>query len=141
MSNSIVRTRGISKTYYVGEVPVPALRDVSIEIAPQEFLAIMGPSGSGKSTFMNLIGCLDRPDSGSILLDGQEITNLDRDARAVIRNRKIGFVFQNFNLLARTSVLENVELPMLYAGLDKVERRRRAFEALALVGLSAKAHN
>jgi len=141
MADSIVDARSISKTYYIGEVPVAALREVSIEIKPREFVAIMGPSGSGKSTFMNLIGCLDRPDQGSILLDGEGIAALDRNARADIRNRKIGFVFQSFNLLPRTPVLENVELPMLYAGLPTHERRSRALDALNQVGLATKVHN
>jgi putative ABC transport system ATP-binding protein len=141
MADSIIDVRSASKTYYIGEVPVAALRDVSIEIKPREFVAIMGPSGSGKSTFMNLIGCLDRPDQGSILLDGEEISKLDRNGRADIRNRKIGFVFQNFNLLPRTSVLENVELPMFYAGIDGHERSTRALDALQQVGLATKVHN
>jgi len=141
MADSIIDVRSASKTYYIGEVPVAALRDVSIEIEPREFVAIMGPSGSGKSTFMNLIGCLDRPDLGSIMLDGEEIAKLDRNGRADIRNRKIGFVFQNFNLLPRTSVLENVELPMFYAGIDGHERRTRALDALQQVGLAGKVHN
>jgi putative ABC transport system ATP-binding protein len=141
MSDTIITVRDVSKTYYIGEVPVPALRDVSIDIQAREFVAIMGPSGSGKSTFMNLVGCLDRPDKGSILLDGQEVALLDRNGRAEIRNRKVGFVFQSYNLLPRTSVLENVELPMLYAGLEAHERRRRALEALEQVGLAGKIHN
>jgi putative ABC transport system ATP-binding protein len=141
MADSIIDVRSASKTYYIGEVPVAALRDVSIEIKPREFVAIMGPSGSGKSTFMNLIGCLDRPDQGSIMLDGEEISKLDRNGRADIRNRKIGFVFQNFNLLPRTSVLENVELPMFYAGIDGHERNTRALDALQQVGLAGKVHN
>jgi putative ABC transport system ATP-binding protein len=139
--DTIIAVRDIVKTYYIGEVPVPALREVTIDIQAREFVAIMGPSGSGKSTFMNLIGCLDRPDAGSIVLDGQEISKLDANGRADIRNRKVGFVFQNFNLLSRTSVLENVELPMLYAGLDGNERRTRAMDALNQVGLAAKVHN
>jgi putative ABC transport system ATP-binding protein len=141
MADSIIDVHSASKTYYIGELPVAALRDVSIEIKPREFVAIMGPSGSGKSTFMNLIGCLDRPDKGSIMLDGEEVANLDRNGRADIRNRKIGFVFQNFNLLPRTSVLENVELPMFYAGIDARERSTRALDALQQVGLAAKVHN
>jgi putative ABC transport system ATP-binding protein len=141
MTDSIISAHNVSKTYYIGEVAVPALRDASIEIKPREFVAIMGPSGSGKSTFMNLVGCLDRPDQGSIQLDGQEISHLDSNGRAEIRNHKIGFVFQSFNLLPRTSVLENVELPMLYAGLEAHERRRRALEALEQVGLAGKIHN
>jgi putative ABC transport system ATP-binding protein len=137
----VIRVDSVSKTYRVGETEVRALRDVSIGIARGQFVAIMGPSGSGKSTFMNLLGCLDRPDSGSILLDGTDITDLDRNERAEIRNRKIGFVFQNFSLLARTPVVENVELPLVYAGADAQERRERAHDALTRVGLAAKANN
>ena len=141
MADTIIAVRDVSKTYYIGEVAVPTLRDVTIDIQAREFVAIMGPSGSGKSTFMNLIGCLDRPDSGSLRLDGQEISDLEANGRADIRNRKIGFVFQNFNLLPRTSVLENVELPMLYAGVEARTRRSRATDSLQQVGLAAKIHN
>jgi putative ABC transport system ATP-binding protein len=137
----VIRVDSVSKTYRVGETEVRALRDVSITIPSGHFVAIMGPSGSGKSTLMNLLGCLDRPDTGSILLDGTDVTHLDRNERAEIRNRKIGFVFQNFSLLARTPVLENVELPLVYAGADSQERRERAQDALARVGLAAKASN
>lgn len=141
MAELIVAVRNLFKTYYVGEVPVPALRGVDIDIRPGEFVAIMGPSGSGKSTFMNLIGCLDRPDSGSIQLAGEEVSQLDSDGRAEIRNRKIGFVFQSYNLLPRTTVLENVELPLLYAGVGTEERRKRAQAALEQVGLASKLRN
>jgi putative ABC transport system ATP-binding protein len=137
----VIRVDSVSKTYKVGETEVTALRDVSIAIPSGQFVAIMGPSGSGKSTFMNLLGCLDHPDSGSILLDGTDVTHLDRNERAAIRNRKIGFVFQNFSLLARTPVLENVELPLVYAGADAKERKERAQEALTRVGLAGKIHN
>jgi putative ABC transport system ATP-binding protein len=138
---NVITVESASKTYKVGETEVRALRDVSITIPSGQFVAIMGPSGSGKSTFMNLLGCLDRPDSGSILLDGIEITNLDRNERAGIRNKKIGFVFQNFSLLARTPVLENVELPLVYAGASAAERKERAQDALTRVGLAAKINN
>ena len=131
----------VSKTYKVGETEVRALRDVSLSIPTGQFVAIMGASGSGKSTFMNLLGCLDHPDSGSILLDGTDITHLDRNERAAIRNRKIGFVFQNFSLLARTPVIENVELPLVYAGTPAAERTERAQDALARVGLAGKMNN
>ena len=141
MVGNVITVESASKTYKVGETEVRALRDVSITIPSGQFVAIMGPSGSGKSTFMNLLGCLDRPDSGSILLDGIDITNLDRNERAGIRNKKIGFVFQNFSLLARTPVLENVELPLVYAGASAAERKERAQDALTRVGLAAKINN
>jgi putative ABC transport system ATP-binding protein len=141
VAGNVITVESASKTYKVGETEVRALRDVSITIPSGQFVAIMGPSGSGKSTFMNLLGCLDRPDSGSILLDGTDITNLDRNERAGIRNKKIGFVFQNFSLLARTPVLENVELPLVYAGASAAERKERAQDALTRVGLAAKINN
>ena len=141
MATDVILVNSVSKTYKVGETEVRALRDVSITIPSGQFVAIMGPSGSGKSTFMNLLGCLDHPDSGSIFLDGTDITHLDRNERAEIRNKKIGFVFQNFSLLARTPVLENVELPLVYAGADAKERKERAQEALARVGLAGKINN
>jgi putative ABC transport system ATP-binding protein len=141
MPGEVIRVDSVSKTYKVGETEVRALCDVSISIPSGQFVAIMGPSGSGKSTFMNLLGCLDHPDSGSILLDGTDITHLDRNERAEIRNRKIGFVFQNFSLLARTPVLENVELPLVYAGADAKVRRERAQDALTRVGLAGKINN
>ena len=121
----------------MGEVEVHALRNVTLDIDRGESVSLIGPSGSGKSTLMNTLGCLDRPTSGSYLLDGQEVVNMSRDERARIRNRQIGFVFQSFNLLARTSALENVELPLLYGpSLSARERRQRAIDALALVGLA-----
>ncbi len=141
MPGEVIRVDSVSKTYKVGETEVKALCDVSIAIPSGQFVAIMGPSGSGKSTFMNLLGCLDHPDTGSILLDGTDITHLDRNERATIRNRKIGFVFQNFSLLPRTPVIENVELPLVYAGTPAAERTERAQDALARVGLGAKIHN
>jgi putative ABC transport system ATP-binding protein len=141
MPGDVIRVDAVSKTYKVGETEVKALRDVSIAIPSGQFVAIMGPSGSGKSTFMNLLGCLDHPDSGSIFLDGTDVTHLDRNERAAIRNKKIGFVFQNFSLLARTPVIENVELPLVYAGTPAAERIERARDALERVGLGAKMHN
>src|SRR5205085_11858053 len=132
----VIRLEGINKTYTMGDVEVHALRGVSLDIREGEFVAIMGTSGSGKSTTMNIIGCLDRPTRGTYVLDGQDVSELSKDERADIRNRKLGFVFQGFNLLSRTSALENVELPMLYAGVESGERHRRAVEALRSVGLA-----
>lgn len=132
----LIELRDISKVYSMGEVEVHALRGVTLSIERGEFVALIGPSGSGKSTLMNTLGCLDRPTNGSFMLDGTEVVGLSRDARARIRNQQIGFVFQNFNLLARTSALENVELPLLY-GPSRSQRKRRkvALEMLELVGL------
>jgi putative ABC transport system ATP-binding protein len=131
----------IHKTYTMGDVEVHALRGISLEIKQGEFVAIMGASGSGKSTTMNIIGCLDRPTKGHYFLDGQDLSELSKDQRADIRNRKLGFVFQGFNLLSRTSALENVELPMLYAGVETAERHRRSMAALAAVGLAGREKN
>jgi putative ABC transport system ATP-binding protein len=130
----------VSKTYRTGDIEVPAVREVSLDIGSGEFVAIMGASGSGKSTLMNILGCLDRPTSGRYMLDGAEVSELDRDQLADLRNRKLGFVFQGFHLLSRTSALENVELPMQYArGLTTTEQRERALRALDLVGLADRA--
>jgi len=141
MDAPLLRTRGLSKVYEVGDNRIPALDGVSVEIARGELVAVMGPSGSGKSTFMNVIGCLDRPSAGEYLLEGQPVAGLDADALAAVRNRHIGFVFQSFNLLARTSALENVELPLVYAGVKAAERRVRALEMLAGVGLADRARH
>ncbi len=132
---TLIRVEDVHKYYDLGETKVHALRGVSLDIRPGEFVAIMGSSGSGKSTFMNLLGCLDTPTSGRYVLQGTDVSQLDKNALAEIRNRRIGFVFQGFNLLARTTALENVELPALYAKGDQVERVRRATEALSIVGL------
>ncbi|HZT60882.1 MAG TPA: ABC transporter ATP-binding protein [Pyrinomonadaceae bacterium] len=137
----VIELEGIHKTYTMGDVEVHALRGVSLTIREGEFVAIMGTSGSGKSTTMNIIGCLDRPTRGTYVLDGQDVSELSKDERADIRNRKLGFVFQGFNLLSRTSALENVELPMLYAGVDAAERHKRAIEALHSVGLAGREQN
>jgi putative ABC transport system ATP-binding protein len=136
----VLEIHGLTKIYRMGEVEVAALKGVDLVVRRGEFVAIMGPSGSGKSTLMNIIGCLDRPTAGSYRLDGIDVSRLDRDDRAEIRNAKIGFVFQSFNLLARTRSTENVELPLLYSdlGLSTLERARRARAALAKVGLAGR---
>ncbi len=141
MSIPVVQLRDIRKTYRNGDLEVHAVRGITLDIQPGEFVAIMGASGSGKSTLMNTLGCLDRPTSGSYLLDGIDVAGLDREARADLRNQKLGFVFQGFNLLSRTTALENVELPMLYAPRrpDTAEMKRRALAALGIVGLAARA--
>lgn len=133
---SLIQLTDVSKVYSMGEVDVHALRGVTLTIERGEYVALIGPSGSGKSTLMNTLGCLDRPTEGSYLLDGEEVVGMSRDGRAHIRNRQLGFVFQNFNLLNRTSALENVELPLLYSkGLTQRKRRAIAVEMLELVGL------
>jgi len=137
----IIELDHIHKTYTMGDVDVHALRGVSLTIRGGEFVAIMGASGSGKSTTMNIIGCLDRPTRGTYLLDGHDVSGMSKDERADIRCQKLGFVFQGFNLLSRTSALENVELPMLYLGVETTERHRRATEALAAVGLAGQEQN
>ncbi len=133
---ALIEIRDVCKVYNLGEVKVDALKNAQLSVEQGEYIALIGPSGSGKSTLMNTLGCLDRPTSGSYRLAGEEISTMSNDDRARIRNRRIGFVFQNFNLLSRTSALENVELPLLYAGhISSAERRRRAVEKLTLVGL------
>jgi putative ABC transport system ATP-binding protein len=137
-SDVVIQARDVHKFYQLGETQVHALRGVSVEIRRGEFVGIMGASGSGKSTFMNILGCLDKPTSGQYLLEGVDVAQLDKKQLAAIRNGKIGFVFQGFNLLARTTALENTELPTLYARISKEERERRAREALQLVGLGER---
>jgi putative ABC transport system ATP-binding protein len=137
----VIQLDHVHKTYTMGDVDVLALRGVTLTIREGEFVAIMGASGSGKSTMMNIIGCLDRPTRGTYILDGQDVSELSKDERADIRCQKIGFIFQGFNLLARTSALENVELPMLYAGVPTAQRDERALEALASVGLEGREQN
>jgi putative ABC transport system ATP-binding protein len=139
-NGTAVRLEDVRKTYRTGEVEVQAVRGVSIEIGQGEFVALMGSSGSGKSTLMNILGCLDRPSSGRYFLDGEDVSSLSRDELADVRNRKLGFVFQNFNLLARTSALENVELPLLYSevALTSLQLREKAEHVLAAVGLEGR---
>ena len=137
----LIEAQGLEKVYRLGEVEVQALRGVSLSIGKGEFVAIMGPSGSGKSTFMNILGFLDHPTRGQYLLEGINGENLSRDELAEIRNQKIGFVFQGFNLLARTSALENVELPLIYARVSGIERRETARKALSEVGLEGREHH
>jgi putative ABC transport system ATP-binding protein len=135
----VIDVRGVTKTYALGDVRVHALRGVSLAIAPGELVAVMGSSGSGKSTMLNLLGCLDVPTSGRYLLDGVDVADLDEDDLADLRNRRIGFVFQSFNLVPRATVLANVAMPLAYAGLPRDDRRRRALHALAGVGMTDRA--
>ena len=135
---SLIKLENIKKSYPLGEEMLEILKGISLEINAGEFVAIMGPSGSGKSTLMNILGCLDKPTSGKYFLDGKEVGTLDNDDLATIRNQKIGFVFQGFNLLSRTSALENVELPMVYAGVPDFERHKKAIKALKAVGLEKR---
>ena len=141
---AVIELEDLSKVYHAGEVDVHALENVSLRIETGEFVALMGASGSGKSTLMNIVGCLDRPTDGRYLLDGVDVSELDTEQLADIRNQKIGFVFQNFNLFSRTTALENVELPMLYrhqSRLSARKQRKRALEALEMVGLTDRAHH
>jgi putative ABC transport system ATP-binding protein len=140
----VISIRDLVKTYHVGEVTVRALRGANLDVEAGEFVAVTGPSGSGKSTLMHILGCLDRPTSGKYILDGKDVSRMSKDDLAIIRNRKIGFVFQGFNLLSRTTALDNVELPMLYNGAEKLkssQRHKRAMEALAAVGLGERFHH
>lgn len=137
-TDSVIRVEDVHKYYELGETRVHALRGINVEIRRGEFVAVMGASGSGKSTFMNILGCLDKPSSGRYVLEGTDVAQLTKRDLALIRNRRIGFVFQGFNLLARTTALENTELPTLYARIPKEEREKRAREALELVGLGQR---
>lgn len=138
---SLIRIRNLTRHYVMGVETVHALRGVSLDISKGEYIAIMGPSGSGKSTLMNLLGCLDTPNSGSYELNGTNVADMDDNALAEVRNREIGFVFQSFNLLARSDSLHNVELPLIYAGVPFEDRRERARQALANVGLAERMHH
>ena len=140
----VISIRDLVKTYHVGEVTVRALRGANLDVDEGEFVAVTGPSGSGKSTLMHILGCLDRPTSGTYVLDGKDVSRMSKDDLAIIRNRKIGFVFQGFNLLSRTTALDNVELPLLYNNANKLkaaERHKRAMEALKAVGLGERFHH
>jgi putative ABC transport system ATP-binding protein len=141
MTDILLKTEDLAKDYPLGSETVHALRGVSVDIARGDFVAVTGPSGSGKSTFMNLLGCLDTPTAGRYVLDGQDVSRLAADELAAVRNRKIGFVFQNFNLLPRTPAIENVELPLRYAGMQRLQRHARAREVLAAVGLQDRARH
>ncbi|MGH7808202.1 MAG: ABC transporter ATP-binding protein, partial [Thermodesulfobacteriota bacterium] len=137
-SPEIIALEEVHKIYKMGDVDVHALRGISLKIRRGEFLSVMGPSGSGKSTFMNIVGCLDKPSSGNYFLEGNDVSLLDKDELAEVRNKKIGFVFQNFNLLPRSSALENVELPLIYNGTSSSKRASRAKEVLAMIGLEGR---
>ena len=140
-NGAVIRIERVSKIYQTGDIQVHALRALSLSVRHGEFVAIMGPSGSGKSTLMNIIGCLDRPTKGHYFLEGVDVSTMGKAALADTRNKRVGFVFQSFNLVARTSALENVELPLLYAGIGSAERHKRSREALAVVGLSDRERN
>lgn len=141
MTNALLKTEDLTKDYLLGSEMVHALCGVSVEIMHGDFVAVTGPSGSGKSTFMNLLGCLDSPTSGRYILDGSDVSRLTADDLSEVRNRKIGFVFQNFNLLARTPAIENVELPLRYSGMQRSQRHARAREVLEAVGLADRGHH
>lgn len=138
MNQAVIDIQGITKTYVNGKLSVPVLHGIDLQVNKGEFVSIMGPSGSGKSTFMNILGCLDRPTTGSYRLNGDEVATLSDDELAFVRNKQIGFVFQSFNLLTKLTALENVALPMIYAGMDKKSRNERAAELLSSVGLGER---
>jgi len=139
--SQLIHVKDLTKVYHLGEVDVHALRGVTLSVAIGEFIAVMGASGSGKSTFMNILGCLDRPTSGLYLLEGSDVSMVSLDERAEIRRTKLGFVFQSFNLLSRTSAVENVELPLVYSDVSRKEQRIRALQALHSVGLTGREHH
>ncbi len=144
MAQNLIETRGLTKVYGKGSIAVHALRDVDVTVQGGEFVAVMGPSGSGKSTLMNILGCLDRPTSGTYILDGEDVSGLEKDELAGVRNKKIGFVFQSYNLLPRLTALKNVSIPLLYNGqtrMSDAERRERAVEVLESVGLGDRTHH
>jgi putative ABC transport system ATP-binding protein len=141
MKKMLIDVKELSKVYQLGDIEVPALKGIDLQISPNEYVAIMGPSGSGKSTLMNIIGCLDVPTEGAYILNGTDVSTMIDDELAEIRNRQIGFVFQTFNLLPRADALHNVELPLIYSGITRVERRRMAEEALSKVGLGDRVHH
>ena len=141
MNQPVIKVEDLWKIYQLGEVQVEALRGVSFEIEEGEFVAIMGPSGSGKSTLMNILGCLDRPTRGRYFLDGQEVSQLNENQLAQIRNKKIGFIFQSFNLLPRLTALQNVELPLIYAGIPSQKRKEQAIKSLEAVGLGDRIYH
>jgi len=138
---SLIEINNLSKDYVMGEVEVLALKDINLQIRQNEYVAIMGPSGSGKSTFMNILGCLDTPTAGEYLFNGTDVSSLSDDALSAMRNKEIGFIFQNFNLLPRLNALQNVELPLIYSGVKSEERRERALKALDRVGLADRIHH
>jgi putative ABC transport system ATP-binding protein len=140
-NNILLQVKDLTKTYYMDGVSVKALRGVNLNFYKGQFTSIMGASGSGKSTLMNILGCLDKPTSGHYLIEGEDVSTFSKNQLALVRNKKIGFVFQGFNLLSRTSALENVELPMIYAGISATERHERAKAALASVGLAGREHH
>ena len=137
----LIEIKNVSKSYVMGEVEVPALIDINLQIRKNEYVAIMGPSGSGKSTFMNILGCLDTPTLGQYLFNKMDVSSLSDDALSAMRNKEIGFIFQNFNLLPKLNALQNVELPLVYSGIKSDERRERALRALGRVGLSDRIHH
>jgi len=137
----LIEIKNLSKDYVMGEVEVLALKDINLQIRQNEYVAIMGPSGSGKSTFMNILGCLDTPTTGEYLFNGTDVSSLTDDALSAMRNKEIGFIFQNFNLLPRLNALQNVELPLIYSGVKSEERRERALKALGRVGLADRIHH